>query len=518
MVQTYDDYPVISAMQFADLGFCAPQELPAFLAAHDFTVAGDLPHNTSGGQLSLGQAGCAGGHLGLVESDPATLGHCGGPAGKRGKAGAGVGVRDDQFDRGLGSGRRRAGGRVMRVKKNPLHRTRRPLLPPGQRSRTAHLLTAAAAEGRFALPCCTACGRFAWPMPEACPACLGDMALAPAMPGARVLSATTAEVPADAYFRERSPWRVGLVQMDCGPQALVHLSPGAGMGDAVRLALMLDRAGNAVLHAGKKGEDMATDPQWHEMVADPRDRRILITDARHIAALPLAQALARAGAVAIFAGVPDPWKPLDTRAALEAVPGLELVALDVTSDRSVSDLAAQIGGKVEILINTADLPRPGGLMGPTATVEARAAMETVAFGLMRLARAFGPALAGRGADGGVGAVAWVNLLSVFAHAAPPAGRLCRRPCRRAGVQPRLRADLAMGGVRLLTAFAGPTDDPWFQSFPQPKVTGKALADGILAALLKGQEEAVIGDLARDLMERLRENPKAVERDLAQGRM
>jgi len=407
----------------------------------------------------------------------------------------------------------------MRVKKNPLHRTRRPVLPPGQRSRAAHLLTAAAAEGRFALPCCTACGRFAWPMPEGCPACLGDMALAPAMPGARVLSATTAEVPADAYFRERGPWRVGLVQMDCGPQALVHLSPGAGMGDAVRLSLMLDRAGNAVLHAGKEGEDMTTDPQWQEMVADPRDRRVLITDARHIAALPLAQALARAGAAAIFVGVPDPWKPLDTRAALEAVPGLELVALDVTSDRSVNDLAVQIGGKVEILINTADLPRPGGLMGPTATVEARAAMETVAFGLMRLARGFGPTMAGRGADGTKGAVAWVNVLSVFAHAHPPAlAGYAAAHAAALAISHALRADLAQGGVRLLTVFAGPTDDPWFQSFPQPKVTGTALAGGIMAALLKGQEEAMIGDLARDLMDRLRENPKAVEREFAQGRM
>ena len=406
----------------------------------------------------------------------------------------------------------------MRVKKNPLHRTRRPVLPPGQRSRAAHLLTAAA-EGRFALPCCTACGRFAWPMPEGCPACLGDMALAPAMPGARVLSATTAEVPADAYFRERGPWRVGLVQMDCGPQALVHLSPGAGMGDAVRLSLMLDRAGNAVLHAGKEGEDMTTDPQWQEMVADPRDRRVLITDARHIAALPLAQALARAGAAAIFVGVPDPWKPLDTRAALEAVPGLELVALDVTSDRSVNDLAVQIGGKVEILINTADLPRPGGLMGPTATVEARAAMETVAFGLMRLARGFGPTMAGRGADGTKGAVAWVNVLSVFAHAHPPAlAGYAAAHAAALAISHALRADLAQGGVRLLTVFAGPTDDPWFQSFPQPKVTGTALAGGIMAALLKGQEEAMIGDLARDLMDRLRENPKAVEREFAQGRM
>ncbi len=405
----------------------------------------------------------------------------------------------------------------MRARKNPLHRTRRPLLPPGQRSRAAHRLTAAAAEGRFALPCCTVCGRFAWPMPELCPACLGDMATAPAPQGARVLSATTAEVPADSYFRERSPWRVGLVAMDCGPQALVHLSPGAGMGDAVRLSLLLDRAGNAVLHAAREGEDMAADPQWQEMVADPRDRRILITDARHIAAVPLAQALLRAGAARVFVGVPEAWKPLGTRAALEGLPGVDLVALDVTSDRSVNDLAAQIGGKVEILINTADLPRPGGLMAPMA--DARAAMDTVAFGLMRLARAFGPAMAGRGADGDRGAVAWVNLLSVFAHAHPPqlAGYAAAHAAALAFSRA-LRADLAQGGVRLLTAFAGPTEDAWFQTFPQPKVTGKALADGILAALRQGQEEAVIGDLARDLMHRLRENPKAVERDLAQGRL
>ena len=36
-------------------------------------------------------------------------------------------------------------------RKNPLQRTRQPLLPPHQRSRTALGLTAAAAEGRFAL-------------------------------------------------------------------------------------------------------------------------------------------------------------------------------------------------------------------------------------------------------------------------------------------------------------------------------------------------------------------------------
>lgn len=66
-VQTYDDYPVISMLQFEDLGFCAKGEGPDFVRTHEFGVAGNFPHNTSGGQLSTGQAGAAGGHLGLVE-------------------------------------------------------------------------------------------------------------------------------------------------------------------------------------------------------------------------------------------------------------------------------------------------------------------------------------------------------------------------------------------------------------------------------------------------------------------
>jgi acetyl-CoA acetyltransferase len=67
-VQTYDDYPVIVMMQFEDLGFCAKDGGPDFIRCHDFTIAGNFPHNTGGGQLSAGQAGAAGGFLGVVEA------------------------------------------------------------------------------------------------------------------------------------------------------------------------------------------------------------------------------------------------------------------------------------------------------------------------------------------------------------------------------------------------------------------------------------------------------------------
>lgn len=78
LLQTYDDYPVISMMQIEDLGFCDKGGGPDFVRSRDLTISGDFPHNTSGGQLSAGQAGAAGGFIGLVEALRQVLGTAGG--------------------------------------------------------------------------------------------------------------------------------------------------------------------------------------------------------------------------------------------------------------------------------------------------------------------------------------------------------------------------------------------------------------------------------------------------------
>lgn len=67
-IQTYDDYPVVVMMHFEDLGFCEKGEGPAFVRERTLTWDGDFPNNTSGGQLSVGQAGAAGGFIGMVEA------------------------------------------------------------------------------------------------------------------------------------------------------------------------------------------------------------------------------------------------------------------------------------------------------------------------------------------------------------------------------------------------------------------------------------------------------------------
>jgi acetyl-CoA acetyltransferase len=65
VAMVYDDYPAMGLIQLADLGFAPDgdvQELTRRVGARK------LPVNTSGGQLSAGQAGAAGGLHGVVEA------------------------------------------------------------------------------------------------------------------------------------------------------------------------------------------------------------------------------------------------------------------------------------------------------------------------------------------------------------------------------------------------------------------------------------------------------------------
>ena len=103
-VETYDDYPVISMMQLEDLGFCKKGEAAAFVRAHTLTNDGSFPHNTCGGQLSVGQAGAAGGYLGLVEAIRQLSDTPLGTQVANAKIGLVSGFGMINFDRGLASG------------------------------------------------------------------------------------------------------------------------------------------------------------------------------------------------------------------------------------------------------------------------------------------------------------------------------------------------------------------------------------------------------------------------------
>eukprot|EP01035_Chromulina_nebulosa_P059965 gene59965-82037_t len=195
--------------------------------------------------------------------------------------------------------------------------------------------------------------------------------------------------------------------MDAGPNVVAHLHAGLVAGDRVRLALHLDKAGAGVMLAlPERGDPMPDDPILRETGCDPHNRRVLISDARHPAAAALARAFREAGALEVFVGLPEAWRPHAD------IPGATLVPLDATDQQSLAHAAAAIAGRVEIMVDTSWRVRPGGLFDSGALLEARAEMEAGYFARLRLAQAFGPAMQARAGDGTHAPCAWVSLVSV----------------------------------------------------------------------------------------------------------
>ena len=360
-----------------------------------------------------------------------------------------------------------------------------------------------------------------YPPREACLRCVGPRLQWRAQSGAgQLLAATTLDHSNDLYFRERLPWRLGMVQLDAGPSVMVHLHGAVDAPPArVVVGARLDRAGQAVLigFPDKESANMADDKMLREMTSDPRYRKVLVTDGKSAVGQAVARALVKAGADIVWVGHAEPWKKLPGLAELAALPQVTLVPLDVSNERSVNQLAGEIGGKVDIVVNTAELHRAFGIGARRGTDVAKAEMEINYFGLLRLAQAFGPALKGRSADGVAHATAWVNLLSVYALANFPAhGTFSASKAAALSLAQCLRAEMRPAGIRVINVFPGPIDDEWNQAIAPPKLAPASLATAIVSALVGGVEDIYPGDVAQEWRERWRDNPKVLERELAAG--
>ncbi len=73
----YDDFIIAIMMQLEMLGFCKHGQGCDFIRDTDFGLAGDLPLNTGGGQISAGQPGLAGGGTNLIEAVRQLFGEAG---------------------------------------------------------------------------------------------------------------------------------------------------------------------------------------------------------------------------------------------------------------------------------------------------------------------------------------------------------------------------------------------------------------------------------------------------------
>ncbi len=93
---------------------------------------------------------------------------------------------------------------------------------------------AGAREGRLEFQHCASCGFVRWPAAGVCPECLSrDFAWRPVEPVGTVWSWVVYHRAYSAALRERVPYDVALVELDCGVRLLTRLTGFAGGDDPV---------------------------------------------------------------------------------------------------------------------------------------------------------------------------------------------------------------------------------------------------------------------------------------------
>ena len=371
-----------------------------------------------------------------------------------------------------------------------------PSMPPASRSRVALRLTAAAAVGRLELQRCTRCLAVQYPPREACHRCLSVQLKWVLQPGlGQLISETTLFHSHEQYFRERLPWRIGLVKLDVGPVVVAHLHRSVPAAPAaVLLTARLDEAGQAALIARSPGEttEMSDDPNIAGMGCDPRGLNVFITDGTTPVGQSLIQAMLNAGAQRVWAGQPS------DKAATGWAVSVTAVALDVTSAESVKRAAAEMGSEVDLLVNNSSLE------GGTAAVSeerARQEMQTHYFGLLYLSQYFAPLMQTRAVSGSHSG-AWVNLLTLDAMCSLPTQPTFSASMAAAlSLSQSLRSRLRRVGLRVVNVFAGP-------------ITADRLSASIVSALVEAVEDVYPGDVAQDWLARWLDSPKVLEREIA----
>jgi NAD(P)-dependent dehydrogenase (short-subunit alcohol dehydrogenase family) len=250
------------------------------------------------------------------------------------------------------------------------------------------------------------------------------------------------------------------------------------------------------------------------MSCDPGSREVLVTDGHSAVGQSLVRALVTAGARRVWVGDRSPGNRTAELDALVLLGSVMLLPLDLRSSESVAEAGAQLGARIDIIINNAEYHRAHGVASSRGVGSPQAEMEVNYFGLLRLAQEFGPAMRARAGEER-GATAWVNLLSVYALSNYPShGTFSASKAAALSLSQCLRAQMQSFGIRVINVFPGPIDDEWNRLVPPPKIGADALAREIIKALQLGQEDVYPGDAAQEWLARWRANPKVLERELA----
>ena len=236
---------------------------------------------------------------------------------------------------------------------------------------------------------------------------------------------------------------------------------------------------------------------------------VLITGANRGLGRALALACAEAGAGEVLACArrTEELETLVNSAGARAK--LTPMRLDVTSDEDVS--AASASGRVDVLVNNAGVAVYGGVL-KAGMEEIRREIEINYIGLLRVVRAFAPAMVEHG-DGLI-----VNVASVMGKVSAPAlGTYCATKAALLSLSQSLRGDLAGSGVRVIAVLPATIDTDMSRGFDGEKMMPEQAAREIVEAIRSEKTEAPIGEGARGVLAGLSADPEATEKSFAQFR-
>jgi NAD(P)-dependent dehydrogenase (short-subunit alcohol dehydrogenase family) len=207
-------------------------------------------------------------------------------------------------------------------------------------------------------------------------------------------------------------------------------------------------------------------------------------------------ALLAAGAAKVYAGVRDPATIKDPR--------ITPVALDVTAAHQVQRAAANCSD-VDLLINNAGAMLATPILGKDAEAALRREIDVNVFGVLAMAHAFAPVLAGNG--GGV----LVNMLSVVSwYVYPFNATYCVSKHAALAVTNALRIELKAQGTAVIGVYAGFIDTDMAAQVTGEKTSPVQVAERTLDGIRRGDKHVHADKTAERLWAQLRNDPEQLE--------
>jgi NAD(P)-dependent dehydrogenase (short-subunit alcohol dehydrogenase family) len=226
------------------------------------------------------------------------------------------------------------------------------------------------------------------------------------------------------------------------------------------------------------------------MKMEIKNQVVFVTGASRGLGLAFAQEAVARGAKKVYAGVRD--------VAAFSQPGITPIRLDVTKQDSI-DQAAAACADVTVLVNNAGIAKLNhGSLDDDIIDVTRELMETNFFGVVRMSKAFAPALAANGGGAILNVLSdatWIAIPMLAAYASSKSAAW--------SFTNSLRLTLKEKGTRVLALHVGFLDTDMTKGLDMPKTQPAVVAQRVYDGLANGADE-VLAD----------EGTKAIKRGLS----